>query len=306
MTNPYTSFLVITAKAPTTLKCCIMKKLTLLLAIWLMVGLNTFAQSNKQGNDVVLKVNGEEMIGKVTEINDGDIKFIYKGETLVYTIKKQDILRITFASGRVEVINQPKLPSTQESNPAPVTPAVDSHNKVAILPFNLIIDNQSGSPELGEKVQNDCYNIMSKKAVTMKFQDPSTTNALLIKKNINKENIKGFTMDELCNVLGVEYVVQGIVTLNKASSTSSSYQNGTTSKPSSTDPKANTSKESGKSSTYSSSTTTQNYSTNIVMNVFDEKGNKVFGKSHDSFWQTPDAYKITLEFLAKKTPIYGK
>lgn len=47
-----------------------------------------------------------------------------------------------------------------------------------------------------------------------------------------------------------------------------------------TDAKGNANKETGKTSSYSS----QNYSTNIVMNVFYQKGNKVFGKSHDSFW----------------------
>lgn len=46
-----------------------------------------FAQQPAK-NDVILKLNGEELAGKVLKINDGDIDFSYAGETLVYNIKK--------------------------------------------------------------------------------------------------------------------------------------------------------------------------------------------------------------------------
>ena len=60
--------------------------------------------------------------GKVTEINDTEVKFIYTGESLVYTIKKSDILKKSLTqSGRVEVINKPALPS-EGTNAAPPDP----------------------------------------------------------------------------------------------------------------------------------------------------------------------------------------
>ena len=53
-------------------------------------------------------------------------------------------------------------------------------------------------------------------------------------------------------------------------------------------------------------TLTQNYSTNITMNIYTDKGDSIFSKDHASFWQTEDAYKITLTYLAKRTPVYNR
>jgi preprotein translocase subunit YajC len=68
-----------------------------------------FSLASTAQNDVVLKLNGEEMSGKVTEINDDNIRFIYKGETETYTIKKADIMKITFANGTLPSGNSPLL-----------------------------------------------------------------------------------------------------------------------------------------------------------------------------------------------------
>lgn len=275
-----------------------MKRLLLFLLLFILITPSAYTQSDDK-SDVILMLNGEEKIGKVLEMGDNEIKFSYKGETLTYNIKRQDILRITFASGRIEVINKPSLPSEGASEKNDSS-RVDTHNKVAILPIALIVDNGAGSDAMSSKIQVECYNIMSRKAATLSFQDPNTTNALLIRNNITDQTIKGYTMDELCHILGVEYVVQNIVTLNKTSAVSSSSYNAKAS--GSNNSKNNDVKASG--SSYS--TTTQNYQTSITMNVFDEHGSKVFGKDHASFWQTQDAYKITLEFLAKKTPLYQR
>lgn len=263
----------------------------LLLFTFFAFCLGIVAQPATDGNDVILKLNGDEMVGKVTEIADDNVKFIYKGETLSYTIKKADIFRITFASGRIEVLNpQPSAGKKGDDNSNAAN--IDAHNKAAVLPFGLIVDNQGGSPDMADKIQMECYNIMSKKAATIQFQDINTTNALLIKNNVTRETMKGYTMDEICHMLGVEYVVQGVVTLNRTSATTSTYDNSTY--------KKNNSSNSGYS------TSSQNYSTNIVMNIFDEHGSKIFSKDHDSFWPSQDAYKSTLEYIAKRTPLYGK
>jgi len=42
------------------------------------------------------------------------------------------------------------------------------------------------------------------------------------------------------------------------------------------------------------------------MNVYNDKGDNIFNKDHESFWQTNDAYKITLKFLTKRTPLCTK
>tara|TARA_R110002012_G_scaffold49843_3_gene129037 strand:- start:2342 stop:2755 length:414 start_codon:yes stop_codon:yes gene_type:complete len=137
---------------------------------------------------------------------------------------------------------------------------------------------------------------------------------LLAKAGVNNNNIEGYTMGEICNILDVEYVVQGMVSIEKTNV--SNYSN-SSSKTKGSGNKAKVDRHGNiigdiwnsgtrKSTTSSSSTTIQNFSTNITMNVYTDKGENVFTKDHSSFWQTTDAYKITLAFLAKRTPLYKR
>ncbi len=261
-----------------------------------------FSLKSTAQKDVILKASGEEMIGKVTQINSGDIQFVHENETLEYTVPKSEILKITFASGRIEYFkSQDEVPSGNLE---------DHHNKVAILPFGYIRDQESSNPTMTKKIQEATYAIFRSKASQLDFQDPSTTNALLSKAGVTN-NIEGYTMGEICNILGVEYVVQGMVSIEKSSITNFSNSQSTTKGRNNAyvDRRGHIVGDlynSGKRSTSSFSTTTQNYATDITMNIYTDKGENVFGQEHQSFWQTQDAYKITLQYLAKRTPIYKK
>ena len=113
------------------------------------------------------------------------------------------------------------------------------------------------------------------------------------------------------NILNVVYVIQGLVSIERT--TTSNY--GSTSKQTKGAGKAHVDKD-GKivgdiwnnksSNSFSSSTSVQNYSTNIIMNVYTDKGDNIYTKEDSSFWQTEDAYRITLNFLAKRTPVYKR
>ncbi len=263
-----------------------------------------FINSIQAQNDVILKINGDEMQGKVIKINPTDLQFIYQNETVEYTVAKSDIVKITFASGRVEFLN--KIENNSKSK------LEDHHNKVAVLPFGYIKDQETSNPEMQKKIQSETYSIFKNKAVSLKFQDPATTNVLLSKAGINNNNIDGFTMGEISNILSVEYLVQGLVSVEKTSVTS--YSNTTSSSKGNkahVDNKGsiigdiwNTDKRKTNSSTFGSET--QNYATNITMNIYTDKGDNIFTKDHQSFWQTQEAYKITLDFLARRTPLFKK
>lgn len=257
-------------------------------------------------NDVVLRTNGEEMHGKVTKMNADDIQFIYQNETVEYTVSKADIVKITFSSGRIEFFN---------NRNSSIKPNLeDHHNKVAILPFGYIRDQETSNAEMTKKIQQETYSIFKKKAITLQFQDPTTTNALLAKAGLNNNNIEGYTMGEICNILGVEYAIQGLVSVEKSSvtdysSTSTKYRNDNNKLRA--DRKGNligdlwnSNKGSSRSSTFS--TSTQNYATNITMNVYTDKGENIYNRDHQAFWQNQDAYKITLSFLAKRTPLFKR
>lgn len=255
-------------------------------------------------SDVILKINGDEMKGKVIKINSAELQFIYQNETVEYTVEKSDIVKITFASGRIEFFKKVDNNSNIKLE--------DHHNNVAILPFGYIKDQETSNALMTKKIQQETYTIFKKKATILKFQDPTTTNALLAKAGVNNNNLEGFTMGEICNILSVEYVIQGLVSIEK--STATNYSSTTTKSKTNkayVDKKGhivgdiwNNNKKTANSSTFS--TSTQNYSTNITMNVYSDKGDNLFSKEHASFWQTQDAYKITLSFLAKRTPIYKK
>ncbi|RPE09199.1 hypothetical protein EGT74_19535 [Chitinophaga lutea] len=267
----------------------IFASITLLLAV-----LISFAQSLK--NDVILKLNGEELTGKVVKINDGDVEFAYAGETLVYNIKKAEIMKITFGSGRIQVFNNQPQASAEKPQNSPGLE--DHHNKVAILPFTFVRDGQPADDAISEQVQNECFSYMSKHAGVFTILNPRTTNAMLIKAGINRQNIKGYTMDDLCNMLGVEYVVDGVVNMNKTTQTTYQSVSGTAkSKDDDKDRKVNA---------YSYGTATQNFQTKLSLAIYNDKGTSVYDQDRTSFWNTQDAYKNTLEYLLKRSPLYTK
>jgi hypothetical protein len=280
---------------------------------FVLLSLATFAQ--KSTDDIILKLNGDEMIGKVTEMNDDNVKFTYKGETIIYTVKKSDILKITFASGRIEFINKPTLPSesngggsgnTQTATAAPkVAPALeDHHNKVAILPFRFIADRQKGDDEIGYRVQDEAFAYLSKHSAGLELQPTTTTNALLLKAGVTFENERAFTPVDICNILGVEYFLQGTVSQSRAGAIST--QSGSASNK--TNYNSGKSGNDTKSTLYGSSTaiTTETFKTSVTMNVFNDKGSSLFSQSHDAFFNTESAYRNTLQYLLKRTPLYRK
>lgn len=283
-----------------------MKKLllTILLGIWSTLLL---AQADPK-TDVILKLNGEELSGKVLEITDDEIKFTYKGESLVYKIKKTDILKITYASGRIEMYSKPPLPSeaAATANASGGPGLADHHNKVAILPYAFLKDGENASDDISFKVQSETFAFLSRHAGVMSIVDPRTSNALLIKAGINRETIKGYTMEDLCNVLGVEYVIDGIVAINKGNQTNITSGNANTTYSSSNNNKNNQYKSKERSSGSVISTSTQNFETSLTLSIYNDKGTSVYSQERRSFWNTQDAYKLTLEYLLKRCPLYSK
>lgn len=264
----------------------------------LLISIPVFAQT-KEKTDIVVKRNGEELKGEVKAMEENVIKFVYSGETLLYTIKKDDISKIVFSSGRVEVMNQPSSVNNEVSSSNANQASVDHHNKVAILPFGFVTDGQQTGEDMSLKVQNECFALLSNHS-GFSIMDNHTTNAILIKAGINMQNIMGNTMQEICDILGVEYVISGMVTVNKTNETTynSNTQNTSTDK-------KNSSK---KSSTYGSSysTNTQNYATTLQLSIYNDKNESIFNQDRKAFWHDQDAYKATLEYLIKRSPMYKK
>lgn len=282
-----------------------MKRIWVYLVL-LLFNVSVFGQ-NSETNDVVLKTNGEEMVGKVKSISDDAIDFVYQNESIDYKVKTSDIVKITFSSGRIQFFNKFDTKSKPDSNLA------DHHNKVAVLPFGFIRDQGFSSDQMSSKIQEESYDIFNKYSSGLQFQEPRTTNALLIKAGVQNNNVQGFTMGEICNILGVEFVIQGVVTVQKTNQTN--VGSTTTTTKSKGKPYVNSSGHivgdifgngKSKSTSFGVSTNIQNYSTAIRVHIYNDKGNSIFNKDHTSFWNTQDAYKITLKYLAKHSPFYKK
>jgi len=279
---------------------------TLLLILTIFWSFTAFAQNpSNEKLDVILKLNGDEMKGKITKITDTDLTFIYSGETLEYTVKKSDILKITHASGRVETINQVPLPSDLRKSDQVVMKAspADHHNRIAILPFHFLIENQPGAAEIGLSAQQDAYSFLSQHSAGYTLLDPRTTNALLAKAGVTKDNVSGFTMNELCNILAVEYIIDGAVKQNKASQTSYSSDNSNTSVKRNSNDKVTKVNTSG--STFSNAE--QRYDVSVSLNIYTDTNASIYSQSHKAFFSNTDGgYNSPLQYLLKRCPLYRK
>src|SRR4051812_26413885 len=142
-----------------------MKKIfTLFVAFIFFNSLNaqqTDAPGSKKYDTIMMK-GGEMKIGSVTDINDDVIGFVYKGETLNYSLKKNDVVKIIFSSGRVEMYNDPSTTKDTSSSSKE-----DHHNKAAVLPFSYINNQQGEDQAMGYKIQSECYTFLSSKAVSL-------------------------------------------------------------------------------------------------------------------------------------------
>ena len=268
------------------------QKLTiLLLSLLFLVSLDAIAQTKV---DQVLMVNGELKEGHVTGIMDDGIEFVHEGESLKYTLKKVNISKIEFASGRIEVFNEMPAKTGSEKG----VNLVDHHNKVAILPFVYIRDgSQNKNDAMERKAQQEFYALMNGHVGIMKIQDVNTTNATLSKNGVTDDNFVNFTIPEIANMLGVEYIVQSNLSISMEGSSTYASSYGALQKKNNNRITA---------SSANSSSTSLRFQTNVDMMLYNDQGSPIWSQSKESFWPTEDAYKQTLKFLLKRMPIYQK
>lgn len=282
-----------------------MKKIYILLMLAL-ISVKGIAQSgNTSKQDVIQKIDGEEMKGKVIKVTDSDVTFVYTGETAQYVIKKSEIAKIVHASGRVENIGRQNLPAQnrQQDQVSMSASPVDHHNKIAILPFTFLMDNQPGADEIGYKAQEDTYGILSQHAAGYTILDPRTTNALLSKAGVTKDKMINFTMKEICDILSVEYVIDGAITQNKG------YQTSSSSDVSNTKVKRNDNDKVKGVSSYGStnSNSVQRYDVAVSLHIYMDNNVSIYNQSHKAFFSNTDgSYSSPLEYLLKRSPLYRK
>ncbi|WP_197076957.1 hypothetical protein [Hymenobacter terrenus] len=282
----------------------------MLLMLLLFIGIQTtgFAQSKA---DAVIMLNGTKKEGKVIAILANTVKFKHAGENLEYELKRDEISRIQFASGRVETINE--APATAASPSSPVSRSTsnpaDRKNKIAVLPFQFVSNELGFQPgPMSKQLQADCAKSLIKNTSNVIVQDPLTTNRLLAKGNIDLNNAADVDPEALAVVLGVEYVVFGSVNVLNEGSLSSggavtTYKDKEKQK---RDKNNRDTKASGTVVTGNSAVTTTNYDTKVELTIYTDQGSTYYSKSKNAFGSGADSYSSSLNYLIKRTPFGTK
>jgi len=241
--------------------------------------------------DRIVMVNGEIKEGHVTGITSENISFIHNGESLEYQFGKKEIGKIEFSSGRIEQMNPIVSEDDKKEN------MVDHSNKIAILPVIYVKDGaQVHGDIMEEKAQAVFFQKLNDHAGYMVVQDPLQTNAKLKKSGLSLDELTGLTMPEIANVLGVEYVVKTVLSVEKNGART--YNN--------TSGSLNQTNRGLSSYSSSSTSTTIQYKTVVDVSVYNDHGENTFTQSKMSFLTSDDAYPLTMGFLTKKMPFYTK
>lgn len=268
--------------------------LTLLLT--LAFNTSTYAQDK---TDTITTLDGQKKEGKVIGIGTDSIKFIYSGETLEYNIKKSDINKIDYSSGRTEVFN--KIISEADINKS----LVNNRHKIAVLPFECISNDQGIMIDaMSHKAQEDCINSIKENTVgDLTVQEAITTNSLLAKHNVSQKKLREITPSEMAKILGVEYVLYGTVNItNKGTISSgsdvSTYRNKNRGS-------RGHRKSSGVEISSGVNSTRTNYDSKINLSILNYQGKSLYSDSKRAFGSGVDAYNSSLNYLIKRTP-FGK
>ena len=262
----------------------------------------SFASFAQDKFDVVVMLNGEERTGKVIAINDQDITFVYANETLEYQIKKTEVNKIIFSSGRTQEISKKadKTNINESSNP------LDRKGKMAVLPFKIISNMPSVDADaVGRQIQNDCANIIKEEAPMIQVMDSRVVNATLAKNNITVDQLQDMLPNELAELLGVEHVVFGSYDIENTG-TITSGSSVTTYKSKKESDKKDSDKRKGTAISSGSSSTTDTFDSRMTIDIYNDQGSNIYSVSRKPFVAGLDKYHSTISYLIKRAPFGSK
>jgi hypothetical protein len=258
-----------------------------------------FTHAQKVKGDKIILLNGQVKEGQITAIRDEDVWFMHRGESVNSKFKKSNIYKLEFGSGRTELLNEPiTRPAEMMANYREKT--------VAVLPI-FYIGEGTGNRTDGTKykLQQEVYGYLRKEARELKLQDPYETNALLLKNGVEEDTFCKYTSAELARMLGVEYIITGNITQEQDNS--STFSNTGSNENTKVETGKNRQidiKDEGQSGNYRA--TNIEIKASVGLSVYNIRGENIFNQSRESEFTTVDAYKNSLRFLLKRTPVYGR
>lgn len=250
---------------------------------------STYSQDK---TDVIVMLDGEEKKGQVIAINENDISFIYSNETLKYEIKKSEINKIIFSSGRTQEFSK----KTKE-----ILNASDRKGKMAVMPF-LIITNMDtvDKDAFGKQIQSDCSNIIKQESPMIDVLDVRIINATLAKNNITVNELQNMLPSELATLLGVEHVVLGSYEIENTGTRTSG------SSVSTYKTKKDDNRRKGTEINSGNSTTTDTFNSKISIDIYNDQGSSIYSATRKPFAAGLDKYHSTISYLIKRAPFGSK
>ncbi|PZF73313.1 hypothetical protein [Taibaiella soli] len=222
--------------------------------------------------DTVKMLNGENRVGKVLDQNNEQIRFIYRNETLVYTIDKFSINKIVFGSGRVEMMNNGSSISTATAMPG----------NVAILPFTFYDKSLAPATAMTfqNEMQNEAFVFLSDNDGAFHFLNPDTTNITLARSGIDQNTIKRHTYSDLCRILGVRYVLIGGVHISAA--------------------------DKNESNEVATAQVNREYKNEMEVTIYSADNTQIYTDRHTAMLRNEESYKDALRYILKRCPVYNK
>lgn len=165
--------------------------------------------------------------------------------------------------------------------------------RAAVLPLYFIGDAPA---EMRYRLQDMAHRFLSSNAAELKFQDPGYTNALLAKKGVSLDDLRGYMPAELAALLEVDYVITGRVTVDHVASSTQEHRY--------REERYHHGRE--VRHTHGQTRTTEQFSTWIDLSIYNSSGETIFSKSRKSILYDADAYKNGLQYLLKRSPLYNR
>lgn len=266
-----------------------MKK-TLFTISALLCFLFSFGQEEMKSDKILLN-DGEVLQGEVIKKDDAIVTFKAEGESEKTMIALADITRIDYSDGKVWQINFGQLEEgTIDWNEKMAL----YKNKVAVLPFVYKDNYNEVQQNKSLEVQLNCIKDIERVNSNVEVVSLDSVNARLNRKSINWRNIGKYMPAEVADIVQAEYIVYGKVTVTplgdkEANADSFGTENQTIDTP--------------QGRREGASISPKRFETIVSLNIFNILGETVFSNARESFWQTPDAYHINLDYLVNESPL---
>jgi len=181
-----------------------------------------------------------------------------------------------------------------------VTTIAFAQDKLAVLPF-AFTNNGHVSVENGKEAQKFIIQYIQKKQKHFKVTvlNDRNVNVLLHKAGITPETVDDFTIKEIAEVVGADYILIGSIDKTLQGSSSSNFNAETSHK-----------KSSGVKNTFGGSTgsTTDTYEATVYISIFEKDGTPIYDNNKSNIFldNTSSSWKNSIIWQIRHFPLYNK